>query len=144
MKDPDLPEPAVDSCRFIIRAAPILLIGSSIALLILGPVDPARASSKGSVCATGWVRQPSANPATGGDVLNGVSIGSAQDAWAVGDQASHNIEGTLTEHWNGRSWSAVTSPSPGTDYSILTGVSELSPTDVWRRGRRRRPPARRP
>ena len=39
---------------------------------------------------------------------------------------------TLTEHWNGSSWSIVSSPSPGTyNGNDLYGVAAISTNDVW-------------
>jgi hypothetical protein len=53
--------------------------------------------------------------------------------WAVGQSLNASTlasEGTLIEHWNGTSWSAVPSPSPGTgDY--LNGVTASGSADVW-------------
>ena len=39
---------------------------------------------------------------------------------------------TLTEHWNGKTWAQVPSPSPaGADGSFLTGVAATSPINAW-------------
>ena len=43
-------------------------------------------------------------------VLFGVAALSANDVWAVGDQIP---AGSLIEHWDGISWSVVTSPNNG-------------------------------
>jgi hypothetical protein len=76
----------------------------------------------------------SPNAFAGNNVLNGVSASSATDAWAVGTLccARRNAGiGTLTEHWNGLSWSIV--PSPDTDFNdeILNAVADISPANVW-------------
>jgi hypothetical protein len=48
---------------------------------------------------------------------------------------------TLIEHWNGRAWKLVGSPSPGGsagssgDQSILSAVSASYPPDAWAVGR---------
>jgi hypothetical protein len=67
-------------------------------------------------------------------VLNGVDAISASDIWAVGhsgDPSSIPLQ-TLTEHWNGTSWSIVPSPSPGTyNGNVLNAVSAISANDVW-------------
>ncbi|MEA2483062.1 MAG: hypothetical protein QOC55_1009 [Thermoleophilaceae bacterium] len=68
------------------------------------------------------------------NVLNAVDAPGADDAWAVG--SSHVRAGltTLVMHWDGRSWSKVSSPSPVTTGLIgsqLNGVSARSPTDAW-------------
>lgn len=67
-------------------------------------------------------------------VLNGVDAISSNDVWAVGhsgDPSSIPLQ-TLTEHWNGSSWSLIPSPSPGTyNGNVLNAVSAVSANDVW-------------
>src|SRR5207248_3028767 len=63
--------------------------------------------------------------------LNGVSARSARDVWAVGTVSGTPSPRTVTEHWNGTTWTLVPSPTPGP----ATG----GPV----RGRRRRRPRRR-
>jgi hypothetical protein len=79
-----------------------------------------------------WLTVTSANTsAAESNVLNGVTCTSASDCWAVGN---HDVgtpvggaapQGTLTEHWDGSSWSIVSSPSPTTNYDILSSVSYI-------------------
>ena len=71
-------------------------------------------------------------------ILNGVSADSATDAWAVGYYTNPTTRATETValHWNGTSWSRVSSPNPGgttsaNDFSTLNGVSANSATDAW-------------
>ena len=67
-------------------------------------------------------------------VLNSVAAISANDIWAVGhagDPSSIPLQ-TLTEHWNGTSWSIIPSPSPGTyNGNVLNAVDGVSANDVW-------------
>jgi hypothetical protein len=82
-----------------------------------------------------WSVITSPNPAGKPDVqLNGVAAISAGDIWAVGhsgDPAFVPLQ-TLTEHWNGTSWSIIPSPSPGTyNGNDLTAVAAISSNDVW-------------
>src|SRR5205807_2050135 len=82
---------------------------------------------------TSWSRVPSPSPGSAGSQLNGVSADSKTDAWAVGwrNPGAANYK-TLTLHWNGTSWSLVSSPNPNlTAPDVLAGVSALSSTDVW-------------
>jgi hypothetical protein len=61
----------------------------------------------------------------GGSELTGVAAISPTDIWAVGIVgASGNLQ-TLSEHWDGTSWSIIPSPSPG-NRSALFGVTALS------------------
>jgi hypothetical protein len=81
-----------------------------------------------------WQRVP-----TPADIHNGflsaLSGVNNSDIWAVGDR--YNVAGgsnrTLAEHWDGRSWSIVSTPSPGrTDVgSDLNDVAAIAPDDVW-------------
>ena len=66
--------------------------------------------------------------------LSGVTALSTNDIWAVGnfDIKSGGPERTLTEHWNGGSWTIVKSPNvAGSQFNALTSVAALSPTDIW-------------
>src|SRR5438132_2657024 len=79
-----------------------------------------------------WTMVSSPNPGSVRDELYGVAAISANDVWAVGDSFnggnSNNL--TLIEHWDGTSWSVVSSPDPGGD-NTLNGVVALSATNVW-------------
>src|SRR5947209_554223 len=61
---------------------------------------------------TSWSIVASPNQGTRSNVLNGVAAGSASNIWTVGDyiNSSTGTDQTLIEHWNGTSWSIVTSP----------------------------------
>jgi hypothetical protein len=41
------------------------------------------------------------------------------------------VEQTCIEHWNGKRWSVVASPSPGAQSNFLEGVTALGPNNVW-------------
>ncbi|MHB1433313.1 MAG: hypothetical protein ACYCVZ_14480 [Streptosporangiaceae bacterium] len=59
---------------------------------------------------TAWqVDKAATGPADGN--LNGVDVAANADAWAVGNYGSTGSSLTLIEHWNGKSWQQVTSPS---------------------------------
>jgi hypothetical protein len=61
---------------------------------------------------TAWsiVSSPSPNPAKP-NVLSGVSCASASLCWAVGYDFPTNYSGSLTEKWNGKKWSVVSTPN---------------------------------
>src|SRR5579871_2540105 len=72
---------------------------------------------------------PQAGP---NNVLQGVSGSSTSDVWAVGKYYTQSGGPfTLTEHWNGSSWSIVPSPNPASGGNQLYGVADVSPTDAW-------------
>jgi hypothetical protein len=79
-----------------------------------------------------WTVIPAANPAIGMNSIAGISGTSSNDVWAVGlRRESDSVpQGTLVEHWDGRRWALVSSPSPGQS-SSLTAVTAVSPDDVW-------------
>lgn len=80
-----------------------------------------------------WSIVPSPNPGLTNDFIGTMAASSPSDIWAVGTQSSNfdNSSQTLVEHWNGRAWTVVPSPSPGTLYNSLGGVTEVSATDIW-------------
>ena len=62
--------------------------------------------------------------------LNSVAVVSSGDVWAVGEQ---NLNQTVTEQWNGTSWTLVPSPSVtanGTQ-DTLSAVTAVGAGDVW-------------
>jgi hypothetical protein len=62
--------------------------------------------------------------------LNSVTVVNNDDVWAVGEQ---NLNQTVTEQWNGTSWTLVPSPSVtanGTQ-DTLSAVTALGAGDVW-------------
>jgi hypothetical protein len=117
-----------------ILAMAVPLAGASVA--VIGP--SALAASVHTSAALSRGRDlPRASTAAEGEDLLGVSAVSATDAWAVGYKCSNAECGlpdltysTLIEHWNGKKWATVASPSPGPS-NQLTGVSAVSATDAW-------------
>ena len=64
--------------------------------------------------------------------FNSVSAVSSDDVWAVGHWINDTAlsAGTLIEHWNGTSWSVVSSPNPGM-FNALYGVAAASSDNIW-------------
>ncbi len=80
---------------------------------------------------TSWTKVPSPSPSADAS-LWGVTATSADDAWAVGSFA-YGPDGytkTLIEHWDGTSWTKVSSPTPGGN-DRLFAVSAVSATNAW-------------
>lgn len=64
--------------------------------------------------------------------LQDVAVISASDAWAVGSYYGVDaLQRTLTEHWDGSTWSVVSSPNPSTVANQLVAVSAPSSSDAW-------------
>jgi hypothetical protein len=106
-------------------------------LAMLLPTGLLLGSGIDSAVASGcWQNAPGTarSPGTVDNSLNGVAVLSGCDAWAVGSRADDlDARQTLTEHWNGRHWSTVPSPSPGgaTRDNDLNAVAAVSARDVW-------------
>jgi hypothetical protein len=80
---------------------------------------------------TSWsiVSSPNPNSAPTKDTaLNGIAAVSADDIWAVGggDFDTTGSSATLIEHWDGTTWTIVSSPDPGTASNALAAVTALS------------------
>jgi hypothetical protein len=87
---------------------------------------------------TSWslVSVPNPNPNTSFNIgLSGIAAISANDIWAVGSFPVIGGEQTLTEHWDGTSWSITASPNPGKVANSLEGVSALGDGTVVAVGR---------
>ncbi len=67
----------------------------------------------------------------GNNDLYGVDAISQSDIWAVGSYDVANSTNTLSEHWNGTSWSVVPSPNSGTQFNELKAVTAFSTSDIW-------------
>jgi hypothetical protein len=75
----------------------------------------------------GWSSVPAAPlPAsTTSSGLISVSAAGPSDVWAVGFRTNGDGYGTLAEHFDGSSWTAVATPSPGTTEDVLLGVAAV-------------------
>jgi hypothetical protein len=81
---------------------------------------------------TSWSVVPSPNNGGNGSYLQGVAALASDNIWAVGYYVDNNqVNETLVEHWDGKSWSIVNSPNRGTDGSQLFGIAAASPSDIW-------------
>jgi hypothetical protein len=105
--------------------APLLLAGT------LAGFGPALPSAAASAACQGWTGAPPLSPGSTSNRLNGVTVLSACDAWAVGFQSDGTTGKTLIEHWDGASWTVVPSPSPGGVDDELRGVDAVSASSVW-------------
>ncbi|MGB8345059.1 MAG: hypothetical protein WCD86_09250, partial [Ktedonobacteraceae bacterium] len=82
---------------------------------------------------TNWrvVKSPGAG-APNGTTLYAATAITANNVWAVGQRLNgQGIFQTLIEHWNGTSWSTITSPNLGTGNNTLYGVAAVARNDVW-------------
>ena len=80
---------------------------------------------------TNWSIVASPNVGPNFNSLYSVSAIAPNNAWAVGDvyDIQTNIEQPLVEHWNGSTWSVVSTPSLLSDY--FQGITAISANDIW-------------
>ena len=74
---------------------------------------------------------PSVGGSGGGSNFSGISLASPSDQWAVGDEfdASLGVHRTLTEHFDGHSWTVVPSPNgpePAGASPMNNGLNDVS------------------
>jgi hypothetical protein len=76
----------------------------------------------------------SPNKGDGSNKLLAVSGTASNDVWAVGSFFNTNsgTNQTLTEHWDGSSWSIVYSPiAPSSSDNALNSVRAIGKNNVW-------------
>ena len=84
---------------------------------------------------TVWSVVPSPNPGARQNIFYGVTAVSDSDVWAVGTQKDANdVFHTLTEHWNGSSWTVVPAVEAGASGSQFYAVTAVSSTSVYATG----------
>ena len=114
----------------MLRRARLGLGPSSIAVLVGAAILGTAGQAGGA-----WSLVPSPNSPGRRSVLNAVAVVAPDDVWAVGvgtPPDSGTLQ-TLTEHWDGVSWTVVPSPNRlGRDArNALTGVTAIASNDVW-------------
>ena len=82
---------------------------------------------------SGWSVVPAASPAADYNGLQSVAAAGTRNAWAVGTRRATpgSAFRTLTEHWNGSSWTTAASPSPGRGDDWLFGVTAVPGGGFW-------------
>jgi hypothetical protein len=84
------------------------------------------AGASGQTSLPAWGTEPSP---TGSNFLSGISVGSANDIWAVGRTMDQWRSYALTLHYDGSTWTTV--PSPTNEGLRLEDVVTLGPNDAW-------------
>jgi hypothetical protein len=79
-----------------------------------------------------WSVVPSLNPGDLQNILFGVAAISDRDVWAVGgEQDLNGLWHTLTEHWNGSSWSVVPAVDAGQNGNQFYAVKAIASDNVY-------------
>ncbi len=108
------------------------------ALVISTPILVLSTAGPAAGAVVRWSISPTPNTSsTEINELSAVSCVSSSDCWAVGDVGRggpYNLA-TLAEHWDGGTWSIVSTPNTGLEnFNALNGVTCVSSTDCWATG----------
>ena len=111
--------------------AAVLIVGALLASFIVLFASH-RSGPTGSVAVCSIIKNPSVAPSSS---FGGVAAISTNDVWAVGSYNSGAVGSKTTglaliEHWNGSTWSVVSSPQVAPS-SILMGVTAVSRNEIW-------------
>jgi hypothetical protein len=86
---------------------------------------------------TTWSVVPSPSPGAEQNILFGVAAVSDSDVWAVGgEEDSNGLWHTLTEHWDGSSWSVVKAVDAGSTGNHFYAVKAVASNNVYAVGQR--------
>lgn len=114
------------------------LLACILATLLLALVTSPLAQTAHAAASTcgAWSVVKSPNPGQQINILYGTATISSNNIWAVGTADQSGTAGlyqTLTQHWNGSSWSVVKSPDPGGsgNPNVLQSAAVVSSNDIW-------------
>jgi len=117
--------------KLVLTLCTLVMLVSAVAIPLSGKIIHSHAAATSSQASWNIVSSP--NIGTGENRLSGVSGVSANDIWSVGSSQNNGVRQTLTEHWNGGTWTA-NNPAPqniGSYDNWLSGVAALSSNNVW-------------
>src|SRR5712691_9148193 len=92
---------------------------AAVALVLLAAGRPWAIGAAGPwavTCSSSWSaadEPPNPGGLSKPDILNGVTVLSSTNAWAVGSYFNGVADRTLIVHWNGSVWKVVASPNVG-------------------------------
>jgi hypothetical protein len=79
-----------------------------------------------------WTIVMSPNPSSAASYLSTVAAVATNDVWVAGHYLDNTgIYRTLVEHWDGTSWTIVSSPNAGHGDNALNGIAAASSNNVW-------------
>src|SRR6266851_4499176 len=113
----------------------LVLLAASAPWAAIGAVGSAAVT-----CTSSWSaadEPPNPGGLSGPDILNGVTVLSSTNAWAVGSYFNGMADRTLIVHWNGSAWKVAASSNRGGPASenFLTGVAAASASEIWAVGK---------
>jgi hypothetical protein len=105
----------------MIAVGSVMVSGSSPALATTSPV---------AVCPPTFSIVPAAGGTANDPALGAVTTLSARDVWSVGTTGTDSLA-TLSEHFDGSSWTAVATPNTSRLNNSLIDVAAVAPDDIW-------------
>jgi len=106
-------------------------VGAITLATLLSPTATALAGGATPAAGSPWTRLTGPNPGPFTNLLSGVAAISDSDVWGIGFfQDARATDHTLAEHWDGASWSVVSSPDAG-QASQLIAAAAVATDDVW-------------
>jgi len=112
--------------------ARLLAAGFALAGLLVTAAPGAAASAAAAVPCVSMTRVQPTNTHNRSNVLNGVSVRSPCNAWAVGNSLTtvnnHRTLLSFIVHWDGASWTPSQNPGVG---DLLGAVAAISATSAW-------------
>src|SRR5258708_30408562 len=112
----------------------LVLLAASAPWAAIGAVG-----SPAVTCPSSWSaadEPPNPGGLSGPDILNGVTVLSSTNAWAVGSYFNGMADRTLIVHWNGSAWKGVATPNVGRGGrdNFLTTVAATSARNILAAG----------
>jgi hypothetical protein len=65
------------------------------------------------------------------ETMVGIVAASSRDIWTAGQLYQSSVQQTLTEHWNGSTWTPVPSPNPESSSNRLQGIAITPKGTLW-------------
>lgn len=123
-------------CLRVSAALALCSFSIGLAVFALGSPSPHGSEPAGVMASTPntWsvLDSPNRHDGPRNNALRQVACISDSDCWTVGNYFTGTATQTLTEHWNGTTWSVVPSANiVGTDADALQSVACNSPSDCW-------------
>ncbi len=115
------PVRALMAWAIVIAVGTVIGSGSTPALAITPPA---------AVCPPVWSIVPGAGDTANDPALDALATLSVRDIWAVGATGIDSFA-TLSEHWDGSSWTAVATPNTSRLNNALIDVAAVATDDIW-------------
>src|SRR5579872_220351 len=114
--------------RLYAVGAPLLVFVVLLMFINVGTVQASATASQSK----SWRIVSSPNTSASVNMLSSVAAFSANDVWAVGESSYYpSPYDPLVEHWNGTTWSIVSTPAAGTGNAFYAVTTVPGTHDMW-------------